>query len=81
MPHPGNGIDIHSQRHRRIPSVRQLRGDSNAHSRNPELLWRSGGWGWGVEGVLRAEDRAVKHFRARHSKVMKHGERIYLCNI
>lgn len=37
--------------------------------------------GRGGEGGLRKEDRAVKHFRARHSRVMKHSKRIYPCNI
>lgn len=32
------------------------------------------------ERYLRREDRAVKHFRACHSRVMKHSKRIYLCN-
>lgn len=35
----------------------------------------------GGGGGLRREDRAVKHFRSRHSRVMKHSKRIYLCDV
>lgn len=84
----------HPPRHRSVLSASQRREeDSNAHTHSAAPIlqltatkWEGERWGEGGKGSwggggLRREDRAVKHFRARHSRVMKHSKRIYLCNI